>query len=111
MQHQKKIKQTNVRKWGNTSKDNANNQEGSHLIGYEENLKKIDEIKKLKEMLVKNEYGSKSMFLKISDRDEKKRLQHRNAFQSGPASLSPIRTSAANMKQADAMGTTTSTAI
>ena len=59
------------------------------VSGFEADLRKFDEYKRLKEsLMMKPQF--KSLYLKLSEKEEQKRNQHRNAFQGGGvSSLSP----------------------
>ena len=51
------------------------------MAGFEADLKQIDELKKMKEHLLRpNMQLPKSFFVKISNRDEARKMQHRHAF-------------------------------
>ena len=47
--------------------------------GFEADLRKFDEFKRLKESLMLKPQ-QKSLYLKLSEKEEQKRNQHRNAF-------------------------------
>ena len=59
------------------------------LSGFDKDLAKIDEYKKIKEQYVKIPFP-RQHYLKLANKEEKKRNQHRNAFQ-GSTSVSPAR--------------------
>lgn len=88
---------TSIKKWGNASQNAAVAQ---GLLGYERDLKKFDEFKRIKEQCVKNPAQPRNAFLKLANKEEAKRNQHRNAFQ-GSTSLSPVRGSNGHMQQKD----------
>ena len=70
---------------------------------FESDLRKFDEFKRLKESLMLKPQ-QKSLYLKLSEKEEQKRNQHRNAFQGGGgvSSLSPAaRVSQSPQKHTD----------
>lgn len=68
----------------------------NQLAGFTSDLRRIDDLKRLKENLLQAP-PSKSLFLKQTEFEEKRMLQRKNAFQSTttPHSVSPSRNGAA----------------
>jgi len=89
---EKQIKQAHktksIKKWGSGLQAQAAAQ---GLVGYDRDLKKLDEFKRIKEQFVKYPHHPRQHYLKLANKEEQKRNQHRNAFQGGSTSLSPIR--------------------